>query len=297
MRIFITGGSGYIGPPTVAALNRDGHEVEALSRSRSSDETLRALGATPVRGSLADLDVLRAAAARADGVIHLGQDQSPNSATIDREAAAAMLQGVGRGPFIHTGGAWVYGDTHGLADETSPRNPPEVVAWREQNEQAVLATAQTGGRPVLVMPGLVYGDHDGLIETFFATPARDSGQPFKYIGDGENRWALVHRGDIAELYVLALTAPAGATYLGVGPVTPTARRVAEALAESSSRPGEIASITIDQARAAMGAIADGFALDQQFTNERASRELGWSPRFDDPLGEISRPAIPAGTSR
>lgn len=51
---------------------------------------------------------------------------------------------------------------------------------------------------------------------------------------------------------------------------------------------------VDQARETMGAIADAFALDQQFTNGKAQRELGWSPGFDDPLGQISRPAIKAG---
>jgi nucleoside-diphosphate-sugar epimerase len=297
MRIFITGGSGYVGIPIVSALSRDDHDVEALSRSQSSDKTLRALGAVPVRGTLDDVDVLRAAAARADGVIHVGQDHGPNNATIDRDATTAMLQGVGDGVFIDTGGSWVYGDTHGVADETFPRDAPASLAWREPNEQTILATAETGAHPVLVIPGLVYGDHNGLIGTYFTEPARSTGQPFKYIGDGENRWALVHRNDLAELYVLALTAPAGSTYLGVGPNHPTARQAAEALAESSGRPGEIESITIDQARMTMGAIADGFRLDQQFTNERARRELGWAPQFDDPLRELSRPAIPDDTSR
>jgi hypothetical protein len=111
-----------------------------------------------------------------------------------------------------------------------------------------------------------------------------AGNPSSTSETARTNWALVHRGDILELCVLALTARAGATYLGVGPVTPTARQVAEALAESYGRPGEIASITIDRVRAAMGAIADGFALDQQFTNEKASRQLGWSSRLGQPTG-------------
>ncbi|MCW2986668.1 MAG: dependent epimerase/dehydratase family, partial [Conexibacter sp.] len=46
MNIFITGGSGYIGLATIAALRRDGHGVAALSRSEASDGRLRAAGAT-----------------------------------------------------------------------------------------------------------------------------------------------------------------------------------------------------------------------------------------------------------
>jgi nucleoside-diphosphate-sugar epimerase len=263
MKVFITGGTGYLGPATIAALVRAGHSVEALVRSdRSLD------GATTVRGSLTDLGVLRDAAARADAVIHLAADYSGDGARVDRDAAAAMLESTRT--YIHTGGVWVYGDTDGTADEDAPLNPPEIVAWRAANERAVL---EAGGR--LVMPGLVYGDHAGLIETFFAGP-------LQYIGDGANRWPLVHRVDIADLYVRALDAPAGARYVGVGPGEPTLREVVAAL-------GGSASISLEGARASMGPIADAFALDQRFTIARAHEELGWTPRFTDPLGELARP--------
>ncbi|MEA2480192.1 MAG: hypothetical protein QOJ07_2114, partial [Thermoleophilaceae bacterium] len=208
------------------------------------------------------------AAARADAVIHLAADYGGDGARVDREAAAAMLES-GR-PYVHTGGAWVYGDTDGVADEDAPLNPPDIVAWRDENERAVL---EAGGR--LVMPGVVYGDHAGLVEAFFAGP-------LQYIGDGANHWPLVHRADIADLYVRALDAPPGARYLGVGPGEPTLREVVAALGGSSS-------ISLQDARASMGPIADAFALDQRFTSARAREELGWTPRFTDPLGELARP--------
>jgi nucleoside-diphosphate-sugar epimerase len=279
MKVFITGGSGYIGVATIAALTREGHAVEALVRSDSSAAKLN--GATPVRGALTDLDVLREAAGRADAVIHLAADYSADAVQVERAATAAMLEGVGDGPFVFTGGVWVYGDTDGVADESAQLNPPAIVAWREASEQAVM---ESGGHPVLVMPGLVYGDRAGLIESFFA------GKPaIKYIGDGANHWPLVDRLDIAELYVRALGAPAGARYLGVGATTPTLKQVAEALAISAGRAGETESISLDAAREAMGPIAEAFALDQRFTSKKARSELGWAPDFDDPLGELSRP--------
>ena len=238
MKVFITGGSGYIGVVTIAALMREGHTVEALVRSDSSAAKLD--GATPVRGALTDLDVLREAAGRADAVIHLAADYSPDAVQVERAATAAMLEGVGDGPFVFTGGAWVYGDTDGVVDESAPLNPPAIVAWREASERAVM---ESGGHAVLVMPGLVYGAHAGLIEAFFAGEP-----PIKYIGDGSNRWPLVHRLDIADLYVLALGAPAGARYIGVGPTEPTLKQVAEALAVSAGRPGAVESISLDAAR-------------------------------------------------
>ena len=45
--------------------------VYGLSRSEAGDAKLRALGATPVRGELTTLDVLREQSAEADAVLHL----------------------------------------------------------------------------------------------------------------------------------------------------------------------------------------------------------------------------------
>jgi nucleoside-diphosphate-sugar epimerase len=244
MNVFITGGTGYIGTATIEALTRAGHEVEALVRSDREVE-----GATAVRGSLTDLDLLRATATRADATIHLaGAD-----AATDLAAAHAMLDGGGI--YVHTGGTWVYGDTDGVADEGAPLRAPAIVAWREANERAVL---ERGGR--LVMPGLVFGHDAGLIPAFFADG--------RVIGDGANHWGLVHVEDLADLYVRALEAAPGSRYIGVGPGEPTMRETIETLIGPVTGP-----VTVDE----LGPIGEAFALDQRLTSARARRELGWEP--------------------
>lgn len=284
MKVFLTGGSGYIGKATIAALIRHGHTVEALARSEDAARTVGELGAVPVTGGLGDLDVLNAAAARAEAVVHLAQAATGEA---DLAAAGALQDGIGSGTYVHTGGTWVYGDTDGVADETAPWNPPPVVAWRRPVEEAVLRRAERGGRPVVVQPGLLYGGENRLIDLFFTAPGRQAGA-IPYIGDGGNHWALVHVDDVAELYVAALGAPAGAVYVGVGGVNPTARQVALALSRAAGIAGKIVSISLDEARERMGAIADAFALDQRFTPARARTELGWTPVHTDPLADLER---------
>ncbi|WP_394618538.1 NAD-dependent epimerase/dehydratase family protein [Lentzea sp. JNUCC 0626] len=276
MKVFVTGASGYIGGATVAALRRHGHVVEALARTDVSAATVTELGATPVRGGLADLDVLTAAAQRADAVIHLAQADSGEA---DLAAATAMQ---GKGTYVHTGGTWVYGDTNGIADEDAPRNPPALVAWREEVEAEVLAA---GG--VVIRPGLLYGKENRLIDIFFAQPGKASGA-IPYIGDGTNHWSLVHVDDLADLYVAALEAKPGSVYLGVGGVDPAAREVATAISHGAGLEGRTTALSLDEARAQMGPIADAFALDQQFTPARARTELGWTPQHTDPLAEFGR---------
>jgi len=284
MRIFLTGGSGYIGRATIAEAVRQGHVVEALVRSEQAAQAVADAGAIAVRGSLTDLDVLNHAAARAEAVIHLAQ---AGSADMDLAAAAAMQDGVGAGTYVHTGGTWVYGDTDGVQDETAPWNAPSVVAWRKSVEDAVLARAAEGARPVIVQPGLLYGGDNRLIDHFFITPGKLDGA-IPYIGDGANRWALVHVDDIATLYIAALSAQAGSVYIGVGGSHPTMKQVAEAAARGAGLDGKTVSITLDQARAQMGPVADAFALDQRLTSAKARRELGWAPTHADPLATFER---------
>lgn len=282
MKVFLTGGSGYIGRATIAELVRLGHTVEALARSDRAEAAVAGAGGRAVRGALADLDVLNQAAARAQAVIHLAQATSGEE---DLAAAGAMQDGVGGGTYVHTGGSWVYGDTDGVQDETAAWNPPGIVAWRKAVEDAVLARATDGGRPVIVQPGLLYGGDNRLIDVFFVRPGRESGA-IPYIGDGGNHWALIHLDDLARLYAAALAAPAGSVYLGVGGVNPTAKEVAEACARAAGLEGKTVSITLDEARERMGPVADAFALDQQLTSAKAQRELGWTPVHADPLSVL-----------
>ncbi|MFE7776759.1 NAD-dependent epimerase/dehydratase family protein [Streptomyces sp. NPDC057445] len=286
MQVFITGGSGYIGRITIQALTRHGIKVTALARSEHSARIVSDLGAAPVAGALTDTDVLRAAAGRADGVIHLGVDYTEGTADVDRAAAEALQDGAGSRPYVHTGGVWVYGDTDGVVDEDAPLRPPRITAWRLENEKRVLARAATGERPVVVMPGLVHGRSGGLVRSFFVEPARAAGA-VPCIGDGSNHWALVHVDDIAELYVLALNAPAGSVYAGVSGQNPPLADITRALGNAAGCPGRIDSLTLEEAVRRMGPIAEAFALDQQFTGARARRELGWRPTRLDALADLA----------
>ena len=286
MKVLITGGSGYLGRAIVRALQAEGHHAVALVRSDDAARKVESIGAVSVRGGLTDAELLGRTAEDADAAIHLAQDYGPDTAAVDLAAATAIQDGLGARPYVHTGGVWVYGNTDRMVDETAPQSPPPVTAWRADNEKQVLVRAAEGGHPVLVMPGVVYGHGGGLVEQFLGKPARAGSA--HYIGSGENRWAMVHVDDIAQLYVAALSAPAGSIYAGVDDTqSPTMRQVAEAVSIAAGQPGTASSITMGQARHEFGALADAFALDQRLSSARARRELNWAPADRDILGELS----------
>jgi nucleoside-diphosphate-sugar epimerase len=177
-------------------------------------------------------------------------------------------------------------NTNGLVGEDAPQSPPSLVAWRFDNEKRVLSRVMSGGRPVLIMPGIVYGHGAGLIEQFFTGPARTR-HAVAIIGDGSNHWSLVHVDDIADLYALALDAPAGSVYAGVATADFTVAQIAEAVSRAAGCAGRVESVTAEQAREEMGPIADAFALDQQISSARARDQLGWNPPNRDVLREIA----------
>lgn len=277
MHVFVTGGTGYIGKAVVTQLIAAGHAVSALVRSDASAGVAEGLGATAVRGDLTDAAAVTAAAANADAAIHLAATNDADGPAADLAVARAILEGLGGKPYVHTGGVWVYGDTDGVANEDSPLAPPAITAWRIDNEAEVLAAAESGGHPILVMPGLVWGRGEGLVPLF---TVGDGSQGVRYLGDGSGHWSLVHVDDIAALYVLALEAPAGSKFLGVADVL-TQRDIAEAISKAPETPDTTASWSLEDAQAAFGGLADALALDQLATGGRARSQLGWAPQHAD----------------
>ncbi|MFD0474133.1 NAD-dependent epimerase/dehydratase family protein [Nonomuraea thailandensis] len=142
MHVFVTGGTGTIGSAVVAELLNNGHTVLALARSDRSAQTLTDAGAQVLRGQLADLDVLRAGAARSGGVISLafGSDYSTDEAvarSIAEEGAALAalgeeLLGSDRPIVTVSGTPWVPG-----------RPPPRPTRRRSRDRWAVAAVRST----------------------------------------------------------------------------------------------------------------------------------------------------------
>lgn len=283
MHVFITGGSGLTGPAIVAELIAAGHAVTGLARSDEAAAKLQALGAEAHRGSLDDLDSLRAGAEAADGVIHMafgGSFADPDDlARRDLAANQALGQAlVGTGkPFVSTSGTFVM--TAGrVSHEQDPPDPASIASFRVPGEQACLALADQGVRSSVVrLAPTVHGPGDyGFIPMLIAA-ARRTGVSV-YIDDGANRWPAIHRHDAATLFRLAIEkAPAGSALHGAGESAITLQTIAHHIGRTLGIP--TASLNLDEAAEHFGDpfLARAFATDAPASSAHTRSLLGWTP--------------------
>ena len=281
MRVFVTGGSGYIGSGVVQAFVATGHEVTALTHSPENVARLESLGATPVRGDIQNPLEWSEKAADHDELIHLALDYD---APVDGDLAAIdVLLEVGRTTvgrnchMIYTSGCWVLGETgdEPVDEEASLDHPAPIVAWRAAHEAQVLGSSDETFFTAVIRPGIVYGGRGGLLAPLFESAVEEGAA--EYIESGDNRWSLVHREDLARLYLEVAEKRASGVFHGVDGTPIKVREVAQAACRAAGAGGKTKSIPLTEARQRLGQVADALLLDQALVAKR-SRELGWEPR-------------------
>jgi nucleoside-diphosphate-sugar epimerase len=287
MRIFLTGGTGYVGSAVLDALVRGGHTVDALVRHSQGAAIVQARGASPVLGDLFDPATWRDAAAAADGAIHAAAEYGPRVRQVD-EAAVHVLETLPRkdGRFIvYTSGIWVLGPAPSAVDERAPLNPVEIVSWRPAHEQRVLDAASAGVRAIVIRPGIVYGGARGIVADIFKDVSNGL---VRVIGSGDNHWPLIYDRDLGELYLRVVNTPgASGVYHANDEGDEKVNDLVDAIGGHAQIRPSVRHVPLAEARQKMGPYADALALDQIIRSPRA-RGLGWAPTLHSVAGNAVR---------
>ncbi|WP_412077482.1 NAD-dependent epimerase/dehydratase family protein [Streptomyces xanthophaeus] len=291
MRVLLAGATGAIGRPLTRALVRGGHEVLALARTDGSAAAVRALGAEPVRADALDRDgLLRSLdGLAADAVIHQLTALRAPKRTLTADDPSNVLRARGTANLLEAAGAlgagrfltqslvlgYGYRD-HGdrLLTEEDPFGvrggtvADHVITGLLEAEGRLFAAGHVAGT------ALRYGVFYGPGTWFDPTPGSRA-MPVPLGGGGVVPW--VHVEDAAEATVAALTrGRAGEAYNIVD--------------DQPSDWGELAA-----ARGGRRLLLPGWALRLmvpylgalmvdtrlRVSHAKATRELGWTPRYPD----------------
>ncbi len=125
------------------------------------------------------------------------------------------------------------------------------------------------------------GDH-GFVPILIKL-AREKGVS-AYLGDGQNRWAGVHRTDAARVYRLALeTGLSEAAYHAVADESVPFKAIAEVIGRQLGLPVE------SREREHFGWFADFASMDMAASAAHTRAVLNWQPSGPDLLSDLDQP--------
>ena len=290
MRVFLTGGTGFIGSFLVPELINSGHHVVALCRSDAGAEVLTRVGAEVFRGDVKQLDRLRTAAESVDGVIHaafkydfsnLKQNSEDDRKVI--ETLGEVLAGSDRPLLIASGTDLSRSKTGAPVVETDD-HITSVEFSRAASEEAADVLIANGGRVIVMRLPQVHDTRMQGRVTYYIQTARQKGR-VAYVGEGKNRWPAVHVSDVVRLFRLALEkGRAGARYNAVGEEGVAFRDIAETVAARLKIPVE--SIAREEAPEYFGWLAHLATSDLPASSVLTRQQLGWLPTGPDLLTDL-----------
>jgi nucleoside-diphosphate-sugar epimerase len=308
MRIFLTGGTGYIGKALAARLVAAGHEVRALVRPTSNAEPLHRLGIATFQGDVTDRYSLREGMSGADWVIHaaavvsLGKPpvemRQANVAGSENVASLAYKLGIGR--FLSVSSIAYFGGSlpdGSLTPEGAPLQTPFPTlysATKHAGQRAIEEWRKRGLRVNTVYPSLVYGPPgkkegaNSVLRSFLLGRI-----PFLIGAKKKASW--IYLEDLVEGMVKVVEkAPPGRDYLMTGEAVtledlvakvcrlggvqaprlrlplPLARGALATLVPLARLAGRRPALSPDQLRS--------LARHWAFDDSRARTELAWTPR-------------------
>ncbi|HYM23133.1 MAG TPA: NAD-dependent epimerase/dehydratase family protein, partial [Vicinamibacterales bacterium] len=222
-RVFVTGGTGFIGSRLVARLVGAGVSVRVLTRNPSA----RIGDVDVVHGDICDFDTVARACEGTDTVFHLAGTAHDRAARGDWtrhrvvavDGARTVIEAAhraGASRFVFASSLAVFGPVEGGPhDEETPARPASPYGRAKLEAEDVLRTAaaRMGMHVAVLRPAMVYGPHCRgnlprlirLVDRRFCPQVPDYG----------TRRSVVHVDHVVEALMLAAcrTQAAGQTYI------------------------------------------------------------------------------------
>ncbi len=294
--ILVTGGSGYFGSILVDRALARGDRVRVLDLNPPDPRPVAEVEA--VVGDVRDLDVVRAASAGADIVLHnvaqvpLAKDRelfwsvnvvgTANVLLAAREAKVAKV--------VSTSSSAIYGiPATNPVDEDSRPAPLEAYGRAKLEAEVLCGEAVAAGLDVsIVRPRTILGHGRlGIMAILFEFVAE--GAPVFVLDGGHNRYQFVHAEDLAEACLLAADRPGAESYNIGATEFGTIRETLTALCEHAGTGARVRSLPSAPARLGMQLVSKVgqapfapyhwllYGESLWFDTTKARTQLAWEP--------------------
>ena len=249
MKVFVTGGTGFVGKPTVGRLIEGGHEVRCLLRGASRVGELERLGCETVYGDVTDKASVLEGMAGCEWVVNLANLYSfwePDKGLYRRvnvEGTRNVMEAAleaSASKVVHVSSFVVWGKASRRPfDEETPFGPErfsEYARSKYEGDEVVWELRRRRGLPVVVLyPGIVLGAGDPKASGRYIKDLIEGRIPGMVFED--SAFTYVHVNDVAEAIARALQKEAnvGEKYL-IGNQTFTQGEYTRMICEISGTP-------------------------------------------------------------
>jgi 2-alkyl-3-oxoalkanoate reductase len=214
MKVFVTGGSGFVGGHAIRHLVADGHAVLAHARSDNAAKKIKALGVATVVAPFNDVAALRKAVASQDAVIHAaahfelwGPWQDFQEGIVDATLnlnRAAREEGLKRFVYVSAAGV-VSGNLPKVVNETTPypaKHTAHYGAAKTLTEIELKQLPASSLTTIILRPPLIWGGEMPVLDTY--EQAVKAGQAI-WVDGGRRILDRVHVDNLVQALTLALT--------------------------------------------------------------------------------------------
>lgn len=290
MRVLVIGASGAVGTQLTRQLTEQGTDVVGTCHSPSRQGVIRQCGATPLVLDVLDATATRSAVlqTRPDAIIYqatalagmrfgrsLDRTFAPTNRLrtdgIDNVIAAASAAGV-RKLIGQSFAPYRYASSGLVASEDDPllAQPPASAA-RTFAAMTHLDRVVTAAGGIALRYGGFYGEPDQMT-------AAVAKRRYPLVGDGRGMMSFIHLQDAAAAAVLALTADGPAIYnVTDDEPAPMSEWLPVLAAALGGRPPRHVPAWVG--RLVLGSGLDMLTRARGASNEKAKKELGWTPRY------------------
>ena len=297
MRVFVTGGTGFIGTRLVHALAERGDECVVLSRSatdRWGNPRVEVLKGDPTRpgewqSRVGDADVVvNLAGKRLVEPPHRWTEarkrQLVQSRVESTRQVVAAIRAASTTPAVLLSASAIgyYGDRAAEVLDESASPGDDFLARLSLEWEAAAREAESVTRVALLRTGLVLDPKEGALAPLVPLFKLGLGGPW---GSGQQWWSWIHIADEVGLMLYAIDHELAGPINLTAPTPVTVNLFAQSLGKALKRPAMLRAPAFAM-RLALGEMADALLGSQRVVPQRAL-DAGYAFRFPDLAGVLA----------